>query len=188
MIISSKVCGKVNLIVDGSVNCALSSDQQNVLLSHGRCDFKGFWERFRLLELVAGRAVQRRLQHVWVLRLAAQLLLLAALARSRPIPVGVDRLVVPDSGGLRVADVARVARVVRGVNQQRFGRKRTQIPPLEVRHVVLTTQTEMKTTWVMLEYDTNNNTKQNTQNNRTTNDNETNMISIYICIKHIQWN
>lgn len=64
----------------------------------------------------------------------------AVLLRTRSVPVGAHRLIVPHGGRLGVADVARVARVVRGVNKQRLNRERPKIPHLEVRHVVLPTE------------------------------------------------
>lgn len=94
------------------------------------------------LEFISGRTVQRRLEDVCILSLGAQLPLLATLSRACPVPVGAHRLVVPHGGRLRVADVARVARVVRGEHQQGLGGKRPHVSPLEVRHVLFTAETE----------------------------------------------
>lgn len=51
------------------------------------------------------------------------------------VPVSIHCLIVPDGGGLCVAEVTRIARVVCRVNQQWLYRERSQIPRLEVGHV-----------------------------------------------------
>lgn len=54
------------------------------------------------------------------------------------VPVGGGGLVVPDGGGLRVTHVARLARVVGGVQEEGLHREGLQVPRLKVRHEVRT--------------------------------------------------
>ena len=54
------------------------------------------------------------------------------------VPVGGGGLVVPDGGGLCVADVAWLARGVGGVEEEGFHGEGLQIPRLKVRHEVRT--------------------------------------------------
>lgn len=61
-----------------------------------------------------------------------------------PVPVRGHVLVVPDGGGLGVAEVARLARVVRGVDEQRLHREGLQVARLELRHVVGAEEAERK--------------------------------------------
>lgn len=56
------------------------------------------------------------------------------LAGVLPVPVCGHGLVVPDCGGLRVADVARLSGVVGGIDEQRLHGEGLQVPRLKVRH------------------------------------------------------
>lgn len=80
--------------------------------------------------------LQFRLQHVRVLGLEAQLLLLLSFPRLGSVPVGLDGLVVPDHRRLCVTDVAGISGVMGGINQERLGRKGAQVPWLKVLHVL----------------------------------------------------
>lgn len=80
--------------------------------------------------------LQFRLQHVRVLGLEAQLLLLLSLPGLGSVPVSSDRLVVPDYWCFCVTDVARVSGVMGGIHQERLGRKCAQVPALKVAHVL----------------------------------------------------
>lgn len=82
--------------------------------------------------------LQFRLQHVRVLCLRAQLLLLLGLPGLGSVPVGSDRLVVPDHGGFCVTNVALVSCVMGRVHQKGLGRKCMQVPTLKVSHVLRT--------------------------------------------------
>lgn len=54
------------------------------------------------------------------------------------VPVGADSLIVPDGGGLGVADVAWLARVVGWEQEQWLRRKCMQVPHAELLQVLLT--------------------------------------------------
>lgn len=54
------------------------------------------------------------------------------------VPVCADGLVIPNSGGLCVTEVTRLARIVCWVQEQRFNRESTQISRIKVRHVCRT--------------------------------------------------
>lgn len=62
--------------------------------------------------------------------------LLGCLLSLLSVPVCGYSVIVPDGGGLRVADVTRFPSVVGGVNQQRLHREGLQVPWLKVRHVL----------------------------------------------------
>ena len=57
------------------------------------------------------------------------------------VPVGGHPLVVPDVGGLRVAEVARFPGVVCREEQQRLHWEHLQVPPLKLSQVLLTEET-----------------------------------------------
>lgn len=79
---------------------------------------------------------RRRVSGDAVLRHRADSALLGRLAGVLPVPVCGHGLVVPDGGGLRVADVARLSGVMGGVDEQRLHGEGLQVPRLKVRHVL----------------------------------------------------
>lgn len=82
-------------------------------------------------ELIPGRhGVQGggRWQGLRVLGVVVDVTLLLGLPGMCPVPVRGHRLVVPDGGGLRVAQVPRLARVVGGVDEQRLHGEGFQVP------------------------------------------------------------
>lgn len=52
------------------------------------------------------------------------------------VPVCGYSLVIPDGGGLCVADVTWLSCVVGGVDEQRLYGEGLQVPPLKVRHIL----------------------------------------------------
>lgn len=60
--------------------------------------------------------------------------LLRRLSGLLAVPVRRHGFVVPDGGGLRVAEVARLSGVVGGVDEQRLHGEGLQVPRLKVRH------------------------------------------------------
>lgn len=96
-------------------------------------------------QLIPGaKLLQFGLQNVRVLSFEAQLLLLPRFPRLGSVPVGFYLLVVPHHRGLRVADVARVSRVMSGIHEEWFSRKGTQIPPLKGFHVLWTDERKQR--------------------------------------------
>lgn len=81
---------------------------------------------------------RRRVSSDAVLRYGSDAALLGRLAGVLPVPVCGDGLVVPDGGSLGVADVARLAGVVGGIEQQRLHGEGLQVPWLEMGHVLNT--------------------------------------------------
>lgn len=71
-----------------------------------------------------------RWQGLRVLGMVVDATLLLGLPGMCPVPVRGHRLVVPDGGGLRVAQVPRLARVVGGVDEQRLCGEGFQVPGL----------------------------------------------------------
>lgn len=88
--------------------------------------------------------LQFRLQYIRVLGLKAQLPLLLSFPRLGSVPVSFHRLIVPDHWCFRVADVAGVSCVMGWIHQKWLGRKRTQVPPLKVVHVLWTDEWEQR--------------------------------------------
>lgn len=79
---------------------------------------------------------RRRVSGDAVLCHRADATLLGRLAGMLPVPVCGHGFVVPDCGGLRVADVAWLSGVVGGVDEQRLHGEGLQVPRLKVRHVL----------------------------------------------------
>lgn len=119
-----------------TVLCAWHGDDKSLFLSHS-VSVSEFIPR-------GPGCGRRRVSRDAVLRHRADSALLGRLACVLPVPVCGHVLVVPDGGGLGVAEVAGLSCVVGGVDEQRLHREGLQVPRLEVSHVVSAAEGERK--------------------------------------------
>lgn len=112
-------------------------------LSFGRLAFKLLVWIF--LQLVPGYTVQRRLEHIWVLGLAADLSLLPRFSWACSVPVCADLVIVPNSGGLSVADVAWVPCIMCWVHQKRLCREGLEVPGFKLVLIIRAAEERLRT-------------------------------------------